>query len=335
MRMNRKSVRNPLLPLILITLLLPATGCNYGIFGKKMAPVITHLDNTLGKSVDTTVGVIDKTRADVLNTLNATRDAIFDFLINHSRKEAHDISVGILQGTIGYLDKEDNRKALAAWLAAIINSTVGPAREQLILLRDQLLDPRATKNLRILVQGIMHDLILDPTASLVNIALGERTRGELDSMLRMLIPAILNDSAIGQIAKLREALLGFDMKKQIAGLVDTALLVANGRLDSPIRYSIRAIVKENTKTLSGTAWALLIGLGLIAVIVALLLRQRIKQREDMLSQVTMQIEQMNTTGTKLHNPDAYKRLTESIAHAMAGRNLEVQMDKFLKDRKIS
>src|SRR5580658_8733593 len=84
MRMTRKLYRNPLLPLILITLLLPAAGCNYGVFGKKMAPVITHLDNTLGKSVDTTVRVIDKARADVLNTLNATRDTIFDFLKNHS-----------------------------------------------------------------------------------------------------------------------------------------------------------------------------------------------------------------------------------------------------------
>jgi hypothetical protein len=336
MRMTRKLYRNPLLPLILITLLLPAAGCNYGVFGKKMAPVITHLDNTLGKSVDTTVRVIDKARADVLNTLNATRDTIFDFLKNHSEREAHDISVGILEGTIGYLDQKENRQALADWLEAVINSTVGPVREQLITLRNQLIDTNATKNLRLLLQGIMKDLVLNPTASLLNIAIGDKTRGNLDRMLRMLIPAILNDSAIGQIAKLRDTLLGFSMKKQIAGLVDTALLVANGRLDSPIGKTISKIVDDNTHRISNAAWLIIIalGLGILAMAFgAYLLRQRIKQREDMLTQVTMQIEQMNKPGTELQNQ--YKDLTKSIAHAMATRNLEVQMNKFLKDRNIS
>jgi len=336
--MCRKSFRNPLLPLILITLLLPSAGCNYGIFGKKMAPVITHLDNTLDKSIGSAVGAIDKARADVLNTLNGTRDTIFDFLKNHTEKEAHDISVGILEGTIGYLDQRENREALADWMEAIINSTIGPVREQLITLRNQLIDPKATKNLRILLRGIMQDLILDPTASLLNIALGDKTRGNLDRMLRMLIPAVLNDSAIGQIAKLRDTLLGFSMKKQIAGLLDTALLVANGRLDSPIGKTISKIVDDNTRRISNLAWLIIItlGLGILAIgFGAYLLRQRIKQREDMLSQVTMEIEQMNTPGTKLHNSDAYKKLTDDIAHAMAGRNLEVQMNKFLKDRKIS
>jgi len=336
MRMTRKSFRNPLLPLILITLLLPAAGCNYGVFGKKMAPVITHLDNTLDKSVGSTVGAIDNARADILNTLNVTRDTIFDFLKNHTEKEAHDISVGILEGTIGYLDQKENRQALADWLEAIINSTVGPLREQLITLRNQLIDPKATKNLRILLKGIMQDLVLDPTASLLNIALGDKTRGNLDRMLRMLIPAVLNDSAISQIGKLRDTLLGFGMKKQIAGLVDTALLVANGRLENPLGKTIAKIVDDNTRRISNTALLIIVALGLGIVLLvfgAYLLRQKVKQREDMLSQVTLQIEQMNKPGTELQNQ--YNVLTKSIATAMATRNLEVEMNKFLKDRNIS
>jgi hypothetical protein len=333
MRMTRKSFRNPLLPLILITLLLPAAGCNYGVFGKKMAPVITHLDNTLQHSVDTTVRVIDRARADVLSTLNVTRDTIFDFLKNHTEKEAHDISVGILEGTIGYLDQKENREALADWLKAIINSTVGPLREQLITLRNQLIDPKATKNLRILLQGIMQDLILDPTASLLNTALGDKTRGNLDRMLRMLIPAVLNDSAISQIGKLRDTLLGFGMKKQIAGLVDTALLVANARLENPIGKTISKIVDDNTHRISNLAWLLIVVILLAGAVVAYFFHLKVKQREDMLSQVTLQIEQLNKPGTAQENQ--YKDLTGRISKAMATRNLEVEMNKFLKDRNIS
>ena len=331
--------RRRLILMVLTALLLPSLGCNYGIFGKKGAPLVSHLDHTIGTSIDTAVGEIDKTRADVLATLNDTRNAIFDFLIHHSKKEAHDISVGIMQGTIGYLDKPKNRDALAAWLETIIDHTVGPAREQLIQLRDQLLDPAATKKLSKLLQAVMHDLVLDPAASLLNMVLSKNTRDQLDQMLRILIPALLNDSAITQIGKLREVLLGNDMKKDLAGLVDTVLLVANRRLDSPLSCTIHKIIHQNSKDISSTAWSIIIGLSLLAIIVGLVIwwnmHQKVQLNQDMLTQVTMQIEEMNKPGTDLHNPDVYQNLTDSIADAMKRRNLEIQMNKFLKDRGIS
>jgi len=337
--MSRFSIAALIMPLILITLCLPMSGCNYGVFGKKGAPLVAHLDQTLGTSVDTVVKEIDSTQKHVLGTLNDTRNAIFDFLVHHTKKEAHDISVGILQGTIGYLDKTKNRDALAEWLETIINHTVGPAREQLIQLRDQLLDPIASKKLGKLLHAVMYDLVLDPAANLLNLVLSDTTRRQLDKMLSMIIPAMLNDSAIKQIGKLREALLGVDMKKDLASLVDTVLLVANHRLDSPIRGTIDKIVNDNTSNIKKNAVPIIIGLTLLAIIVGLVIylymRQQVKLHQEMLTQVTMQIEEMNKTGTQLHNPEVYENLTDSIADAMKRQGLEIQMNKFLKDRGIS
>lgn len=307
-------------------LLLQLVSCNYGLLGK----------GTVGKidSVDKTVTIIVGHAQDsVLGAVAKTRQALFDFLQNNSTKEAHDLSLGLMQGVIGYLDSAENRDNLGRFVDSLITHTTGAASRQLIQFKDQLLDPVFVRQTQSLLRGIMQELVLHPADNLLTLVLSDRTRVQLDKMLQMVVPAVLNDKAIGQVAKLREALLGAAMKKDVAALVDTALVVANYRLDSTLRPTIHKIVDDNTSTLRKNAGSLLVGLGILAVVIGFIIwyvqRKKVLESREMLRQVTVQIEKMNKTGALSH-----EQLTANIKDAMDTAGLEPKMSEFLDNEHV-
>lgn len=301
-------------------------GCDYGVLGKKTAGKIDSVDKTV------TV-IVGQARDTVVQYLAKTRDGLLNYISTQSMKEAHDLSVGLMQGVIGYLDSADNRDRLALFLDSVITHTAGAARIELIKFKDELLDPVFVGQLRGMLRSIMQELVLNPTENLLTLVLSDRTRNQLDKMLRMVVPAVLNDSAIRQVAKLREALLGLDFKKDIAGLVDTALLVANHRLDSTLRPTIHNIVEDNTSTIRKNAGWIIAGLVVLAIAIGLVVyfvqRKKVLLNRGLLRQVTLQIEELKKTG-----PLGYDTLTSNIKDAMQTTGLEPHMSQFLDEEHI-
>jgi hypothetical protein len=307
--------------LIVFSLLLQLTACNYGIFGKGTAGKIDSVNKTLKT-------VVGHAQDSVLDLVMKTREEIFDYLKNSSTKEAHDLSLGIMQGTIGYLGDSANRDYLAHFIDSIITHTAGATSRQLIQFKDQLLDPVFIRQTQSLLRGIMQELVLHPTDNLLTLVLSDRTRVQLDKMLEMIVPAVLNDKAIEQVSKLRGALLGPAARKDVALLLDTVLRVANYRLDSTLRPTIHSIVDENTSTFKKNAGWIIAALGALVIITGLVVyfvqRRKVMETREMLRQVTVQIERMNKTGALSH-----AELTSNIKDAMDTAGLEPKMNQFL------
>ncbi|HTR28576.1 MAG TPA: hypothetical protein VMH27_04870 [Puia sp.] len=309
------------------------SGCGYGIVGKKTVASVNQLSSTASGSVDKATKALDKTETDVLDALTRTRDTLFNFLRLNSTKEAHDISIGLLQGTIGYLDDEKNREALARLLETLINRAGGAAGQQLIAFKNQLLDRKFVGEMQAFLHVVMNELILHPADNLLTLVLSDRTREQLNKMLRMVIPAILNDSAIRQIGKLEDVLLGGRMKEKVAGLVDTALLVANHRLDSPIRYTINSIVEQNGGTIKKYAGSIIVGLIILAIIIGIVIyyvqHKKVVLHQQMLRKVALEIQK-----TKAAPAVDYETLTDNIQRAMEAGSLEKEMHRFLVEEGI-
>lgn len=299
-------------------------GCAYGLLGKKTTQA---LDTTITASVA-------KLRTDAVLTINQTRDSLLNFLRYNSRQEAHDLSVGLLQGTIGYLDAPENRDNLAHFLDSVITHSTSAARVQMLQFKNDLLGPETSGQVRSLLHNAMQELVLHPADNLLTLALSNGTQRQLNQLLSMIIPAALNDSAIGQIGKLRSVLLGYNMKKDIAGWVDTALFVANRRLDSTLRPTIHSIVDENTSTIKKYAGSIITGLIILAIIVGLVIyfvqHKKVLLNKSMLHQVAVQIERLKSS-----DPSRYEQLTASIQEAMQNNQLEGVMNRFLKEERIS
>jgi len=315
---------------LLILSLHVLTGCSNGIFGKngvhsinQAVGSVNQLDKTISHSVD-----------EASATVVSTRDSLLYFLRYNSATVAHDVSMALLKGTIGYLDDPGNRDALAHFLDSIITHTASPIRRQLILFRDSLLDEVFIRRTQQLLRGIMQELVVRPTANLLDMLTNDTRRQQLSNLLGMVIPSILNDSSIRQISKLRSALLGLDMKKDIAGWVDTALYVANRRLDSTLRPTIHSIVDENTSTIRKNAGWIITGLSIMAIIIGLVIyfvqHKKVMLNKNMLHYVTLQIEQMKDT-----DKGKYDELTTKIQRTMQNHQLEGQLNKFLKEERIS
>jgi len=301
-------------------------GCGYGIVGKKTTAAIDDLQKNVVKAVDTT-------RDHIMQYLVNSRDSIFDFLRLNSQKEANDLSIGILQGTIGYLDDPVNRDRLSLFLDSLITHAGSAARIQLIQFKNELLDQQFVAQVQNLLRGVMRELILHPADNLLTIILSDKTRIQLQRMLTMIVPAILNDSAIRQIDKLRGTLVGVNLKRDIALLVDTALIVVDTNLNHRLRPTIKSIVEENTSFVRKNATWLLVAVGAIGIIVALIVyyiqRRKVKLNQDMLQQVTLQVERMREKG-----PQDYVSLKTNIKEAMQDHNLESEMHRFLTERHI-
>jgi hypothetical protein len=313
----------------LLSVVLLATqlvSCDYGLLGKGTAGKVDSVDRTV-------TGIVNHAQDSVLGYLVKTREELFDFLRNNSNKEAHDLSLGILQGVIGYLDSEQNRDYLAQFIDSIVTHTAGSASRQLIQFKNQLLDPVFVAQTQSLLRGIMRELVLNPADNLLTLVLSDRTRIQLNKMLEMIVPAILNDKAIDQVARLRSALLGAAMKKDVASLVDTALVVANFRLDSTLRPTIHSIVDENTSTLRKNAGWIIAGLAALAIVIGFVIyfvqRKKVLTYRSMLRQVSVQIERMNKTGALSHD-----QLTSQIKDAMDSAGLEPTMSQFLDEEHI-
>jgi len=315
---------------LLILSLSVLTGCSNGIFGKNGVSAINHavgavnqLDTTLGRSV-----------VNATNIVNCTRDSLLFFLRYNSASVAHDFSMALLKGTIGFLDDPANRDALAHFLDSIITHTASPIRRQLILFRDSLFDQVFITHTQQLLRGIMQELVVRPTSNLLDLLTNDTRLGQLHKLLYMIIPSVLNDSSIAQIGKLRSALLGLQLKKDIAGWVDTALYVANRRLDSTLRPTIHSIVDENTSTIRKNAGWIIAGLSILAIIIGLVIyfvqHKKVMLNKRMLHYVTLQIENMKDT-----DKGKYDELTTKIQRTMQNHQLEGQLNKFLKEERIS
>jgi hypothetical protein len=312
--------------LIALLLVTQLDSCEYGLLGKGTAGKVDSVDKTVK-------GIVGHAQDSVLGYLVKTRAELFDFLQNSSTREAHDLSVGILQGVIGYLDSAENRDNLTRFIDSIITHTAGAASRQLIQFKDQLIDPVFIARIQSLLRGIMRELLLNPADNLLTLVLSDRTRIQLNKMLEMIVPAVLNDKAIDQVARLRAVLLGAAMKKDIASLVDTALVVANFRLDSTLRPTIHSIVNDNTSTLRKNADWIIAGLVVLAIVIGFVIyfvqRKKVLTYRGMLRQVTVQIERMNKTGALTH-----EQLTGQIKDAMDSAGLEPTMSQFLDQEHI-
>jgi hypothetical protein len=321
--MRTRTVINLPIALLLVTQLV---SCEYGLLGKGTAGKVDSVDKTV-------TGIVGHAQDSVLRYLVKTREELFDFLRNSSNQEAHDLSLGILQGVVGYLDSAQNRDYLAQFIDSIITHTAGSVSRQLIRFKDQLLDPVFVTQTQSLLRGIMRELVLNPADNLLTLVLSDRTRIQLNKMLEMIVPAILNDKAIDQVARLRSALLGAAMKKDIASLVDTALVVANFRLDSTLRPTIHSIVDENTSTLRKNAGWIIAGLAALAIVIGFVIyfvqRKKVLTYRSMLRQVSVQIERMNKTGALSHD-----QLTSQIKDGMVSAGLEPTMSQFLDEEHI-
>jgi hypothetical protein len=319
-------IRTPINLLVAMLLVTQLVSCEYGLLGKGTAGKVDSLDKTV-------THIVGHAQDSVLGYLVKTREDLFGFLRNSSNKEAHDLSLGILQGVVGYLDSAQNRDYLAQFIDSIITHTAGSASRQLIQFKDHLLDPVFVAQTQSLLRGIMRELVLNPADNLLTLVLSDRTRIQLNKMLEMIVPAILNDKAIDQVARLRAALLGAAMKKDLASLVDTALVVANFRLDSTLRPTIKSIVKENSSTLQKNADWIVAALAALVIIVGLVVyfvqRKKTLTYRGMLRQVSVQIEKMNKTGALNHD-----QLTSQIKDAMVSSGLEPTMDQFLNEEHI-
>jgi hypothetical protein len=316
----------PVRLLVVIIVMTQLTACDYGLIGKKTAAKVDNLDATVATTVD-------KARDSVMDYLVKTRVELLNYLRNNSTKEAHDLSVGIMQGVIGYLDSAQNRDNLALFFDSVITHVGSAARIQLIGFKDQLLDPAFIGQTQVLLRGVMRELLIHPADNLLNLALADHTRNQLDKMLQMAIPALLNDRAIDQVARLRNTLLGQNMKRDIASWVDTALLVANFRLDSTLRPTIHKIVDDNTSTIRKNANWIITGLVALIIVVGLVVyfvqRKKVLLQRSLLRQVTLQIERLKRTA-----PDHYTALTTKIKDAMDQTGLEPHMSQFLTDEHI-
>ena len=305
-------------------------GCTNGIFGKKGIASINQATAAVNQLNTSVVHSADS----VTSVFAHTRDSLLYFLRNHSEAEAHDISIGILKGTIGYLSTPQTRDDLAHFLDSVITHTGASTRTQLVQFKNQLLDPIFISQVQQLLRGMMHELVVRPTDDLLDVLTNDTRQHQISSLLRMVIPAALNDSAINQINKLRTALLGLNMKKDIASWVDTALIVVNARLDTPLKKTIHAIVEDNTSTIRKDAGWIIAGLVVLAIAVGLIIyfvqRKKVLLNKKMLHYVTLQIEQM-----KYGNEADYEQLTRNIQHTMQNHQLERQLNQFLKEEKIS
>lgn len=308
-------------------LIILISGCGYGIIGKKTTAAIQHLD----KDVNTSIGL---GRDTVVKYFVQTRDSLLNYLRMNSLQEAHDLSIGLLQGTVGYLDEPANRDRLALLFDSLITHAGAAARVQLIKFKDDLLDDRFIAQVRALLRGVMNELIQNPVGNLLNVALSDHTRRQLDYLLQMIVPAILNDSAIGQLGKLKNVLLGVNMKKDIASWTDTMMVVANERLDHTFRPTIKSIVEENSGVIRRNAGWIITGLCILVIVVSLAVffiqQKRVNLSKSLLHQVTVQIENL-----KQEDRNSYNLLTNNIHQAMLNHELEGKMSGFLRENGIS
>ena len=311
--------------IIVITL---ASGCANGLIGKNTNKNIDALNTTVRQTDSTLSRLITDSRSDVL-----------DYIKNGTRKTTRDLSIGILEGTIGYVDDSVNRNNLIQLVDGLIDHAVGHSRTQLIALRDDLINQHFIDQISKLAHSLMHELIIQPGTDLLSVVLGSRTRKDLDAFLRMPIVALLNDSAIGQIGKLREGLLGTGMKRSIAGLVDTALLTLNARLDTPLRHTIVSLAQqasqkvgdEGKKDVNSILYVIIGGIVLIAVVLFVLQQLKLREKERMLYYVTREIEDFRKTNTEAN----FQELTGHIRDRMLDEGLEGKLRKFLYDTGIN
>jgi hypothetical protein len=280
----------------------------------------------------------NKNLKDINLTINNTRDKVLSFLKDSSATTLHDISVGLLSGTIGYLDRPQNRDSLALFFDSIIVHTVGPTRMQLISFRDSLVSPYFVKQVRSLLQGIMNELLINPSENLLTFILSPHMQGQVNSLLRMIIPALINDSAITQIDKLRSSLLGYKMRSDVALLVDTSLGVLNYRLKNSLRPSIDSIAKESAEIISKDAkddtktitWYL-IGLAFAIALFALGFQLfKSYQKKKLLYYLTAEIEKFRNV-----DEDKFHVLTGNIHQTMLDQRLEGTLSKMLVNEGIN
>ena len=295
-------------------------GCANGVFGKKT--------NTNIKALNA--------------TLNDSREEILAYLKDSLGKTTHDISIGILQGTIGYLDDEKNRDAFAGFIDSVIHHSVGRTRIELITLRDSLLSPYFITQTKTLLRGVVNELVVNPSENLLTFVLSNHTQGQLNSLLRMIIPALINDDAIHQIDELRNVLVGYKMRKDVASILDTSLVVLNYRLYNNIRPTLDSIVSQNVRTISSESqdfitrnarpimWSLIATAIVIGLIVFFVQQNRVNQKKKLAYYLTAEIENFrNVDEAKFHV------LTKNIRDTMISHRLEGDLSKMLVDEGIN
>jgi hypothetical protein len=309
------------------TIVLGISGCADGIVGKNTNQNIHSLSNTVD-------GTVIKTRDSVLYVITRTREELLNYLKSGTRETANSISIGILQGTIGYLDSAENRDRLALFMDSLITHTIGSARVQLIAFRDSLLSEKFINRTRSLLRGVVQELIVHPSEDLVNFALSDHTRLQLDALLEMIVPALLNDKALFRIEKLRSTLVGANMRKDVAGLIDTALITVNNQLKGELGKNLKTDLSQDADVITARARTIIIILAIAVIVVAAAIfffqQRRLNEKKQMLFYVTKEIENFRNV-----DPDKFQTLTGNIRQTMLDKQLEGPLRKFLQEEGIN
>ena len=294
----------------------------YGIVGKQTIAGVN-------RSVDTLSRDINSLKRDIINYLNNDLDQTL-------RKSV----VSMLNGVIESLGNPENRKGLDSLIGGLINTAGGDARRQLLAFQNGLLNPYFVNQLRITLRDIMNEVVVTPTTRLLDSVTGDNTRNHLDKLLRMIVPALLNDSAIGQINTVRSALLGPPMQKDLAGLIDTALGTVNARLGSgtSLKQNIHEMVTQNVDTIGQKAINIFIIIGVIVLALGLVFyylhARLLKKKNDMLFTVSNSIEEFRKMD-KTKDQEHFHELTATIHDNMVKAQLEEDMKKFLIQKNIN
>jgi len=289
----------------------------YGIFGKKTVDAVT---DTLSKDI------------------NGLKKDVLIYLSDSLSKTANKAAIGILDSVIRILGDDKNQKRINTLMDGLIKNSVGSTRQELITFKDSLLDTKFRKQLGSTLQIIMNDMVVNPSERLIDYATGDQTREHLDKLLRMIVPATLNDSAIKRVNDLRTALLGDAMKKDISGLVDTALGTVNSRLKGDLGTNLNKAVAQNTKTVGVEIKDIIlyacIAILILGLIFYFLYSRMMKKKNDMLFTLSNSIEEFRKDdGTP--NQANFHKLTSEIRENMVRMQLEEDMKNFLIKKNIN
>jgi len=329
-----------------VFLVLSSCFCSNCISQKRLAQNgITNLGISLKESINRLTDSTNKTLrfvdTTILNELDSVLKQIIVYLEYGIGNTTEHISKGTLKGSIGYINQTKGIDTIALQLDHLIHYTAGPAREELIQLKNSLLDITFQKQLKQSIRIVREEALIATVNELEDAVLGQKNQARVSGMLRLLIPSMLNDSAIRQIGLTKDTLLGKNTQHMVANLMDTSLGVFNKRLDNDFLPKIEALIKKTKNDASEIVWIWVLGAALIAVAVfAFIYYKKHDEKDKMLFQVAYSIEKglAQEPKGKLpigHEEDRpYHKLSKSIYDSMMISQLEPEMKKFLEKKAI-
>jgi hypothetical protein len=312
----------------LLLVVVSLSGCAYGVLGKRTVEGIKDLNSAENAA-------LNRSRDSLVSFLLGARRDVFNYLDSGAGRTAHNVSVGLLQGSIEALSDSGSRDMLARFFDSIITHAGSSSRIQLTIFKDSLLSDATIYRLRILLQSVMHELVVRPSENLLNMALSDHTRRQSELMLRMVVPAVLNDSTLRQLSKLRTVMLGPDTRNEIADILDAGMKVIDRHLKDSIGNTVVDIVKQSSGAIKKDAYGIFSVIGVVLLVIGVLMfilyqHYRMYKNRKLLYYLTAEIERFREVDEKM-----FHKLTENIRRSMMDKRMEKMLSEFLLDEKIN